>query len=74
MDGRSTADLSVSAVFDEVSNQVVLTVDRASLVKVLGVPLPDGAVLTKTVGRSYAQTAVTTRCRPATSPSSTSHW
>ena len=60
VDGTATADLSVSAVFDEVSSQVVLTVDRASLAKATGAELPDGAVLDDVSARSFAQTAATT--------------
>lgn len=54
VDGAANETLLVKAVFDEPSSQVVLGVDRASLVKALGTSLPDGAVLSGTAGRSYA--------------------
>lgn len=54
VDGSVNETLVVNAVFDEPSSQVVLGVDRVSLVKALGTSLPDGAVLSGTAGRSYA--------------------
>jgi hypothetical protein len=58
VDGASNTTLLVDAVFDEPSSQVVLSVDRASLVKATGTALPDGVALTDVAARSYAVSPV----------------
>jgi hypothetical protein len=59
IDGTADDSLGVTAVFDEPSSQVVLSVDRAALAKALGVELPDGTVLGDLAARSYARTPAT---------------
>lgn len=56
VDGTAAPDLKVTAAFDVVSSQVVLSVDRASLATVLKSRIANGTLLTKQVGRSIART------------------
>lgn len=66
VNGTTAPDLKVTAVFDVVSSQVVLSVDRESLATVLGGTVPDGSFLTALTGRSAARTAA-----PVLSPADT---
>ena len=59
LDGSVSEDLVVTAVFDEPSSQVVLTVERAGLAKALGREIPDGTTFTDLAARSYARTPAT---------------
>jgi hypothetical protein len=59
IDGVANPDLKVTAAFDVVSSQVVLTIERASLAKALGTPLRDGTVLEALTARSAARTPQT---------------
>ncbi len=52
--GVAAPDLKVTAAFDTVSSQVVLSVTRDSLATVLGRELPDGTFLEAQTGRSAA--------------------
>lgn len=52
--GTANADLKPKAVFDIPSSQVIISIDRASIEKAGGAPLPDGTVITKTSARSTA--------------------
>ncbi len=50
--GTASPDLKVTAAFDTKNSFVILTVDRASLEKATGGPVPDGTVLTGTSATS----------------------
>ena len=68
VDGRANPDLVVTAVFDQPSSQVVLSVDRASLAKVLDAELPNGGVLSGVAARSYARTPATASVADTATP------
>ena len=68
IDGAANENLVVEAVFDEPSSQVVLSVDRASLVKAVGTALPDGFTLNGLAGRSYALTPASATVADTASP------
>lgn len=55
VDGSVVPDLKVTAAFDIVSSQVVLSVERAGLAKALGRELPEGTFLEAQVARSIAR-------------------
>lgn len=58
VDGAAVPDLKVTAVFDLVSSQVVLSVERRALATALGGALPEGSFLDAQVARSFARTPV----------------
>lgn len=55
VNGTAAPDLKVTAAFDVVSSQVVLSVTRESLAKVLGREVPEGTFLDSQIGRSFAR-------------------
>ncbi len=68
VDGVLVPDLKVTAAFDVVSSQVVLTVDRAGLAQALGRELPMGTFLEAQVGRSIARSPAVSFTADTASP------